>query len=97
MTGQTAPIPSLVRLPLRRPATVCGVTLDQAPAGIPVHVTAADLEPALARRLAELGVRSGQTVTPLHRTSGGGRVVSVDDTRVALARSVLRCIEVVAA
>ncbi len=73
------------------------MTLDQAPAGIPVHVTGADLEPALARRLAELGVRAGRTITPLHSTSGGGRVVAVDDTRVALAKAVLRRIEVAAA
>lgn len=72
------------------------MTLDQAPTGVPVHVTRADLEPALARRLAELGVRDGRTITPLHRTSGGGRVVAVDDTRVALARTVLRRIEVAA-
>jgi Fe2+ transport system protein FeoA len=72
------------------------VTLDQAPAGVPVHVTGADLDAALVRRLAELGVRAGRTVTPLHGTSGGGRVVAVDDTRVALARAVLRRIEVVA-
>lgn len=62
-----------------------------------MHVTGADLEPALTRRLAELGVRAGQTVTPMHRTSGGARVVGVDHTRVALARAVLRRIEVVPA
>jgi Fe2+ transport system protein FeoA len=73
------------------------MTLDQAPVGVPVHVTGADLEPSLARRLAELGVRPGRTVTALHATSGGGRVVAVDDTRVALARTVLRRIEVTAA
>ncbi len=72
------------------------VTLDQAPAGAELHVAGTDLEPALERRLAELGVRRGQAVTPLHRTSGGGRVLAVGDTRIALARSVLRRIEVVA-
>ena len=59
-----------------------------------MHVVETDLDAPLARRLAELGVRTGQLVTPLHRTAGGARVVAVGDTRVALARSVLRRIEV---
>jgi hypothetical protein len=30
---------------------------------------------------------------PLHRTAGGGRLVAVEDTRVALARDVLRLVD----
>jgi Fe2+ transport system protein FeoA len=70
------------------------VTLDRAADGIEVRVLATDLDAALGRRIAELGIRAGQLVTPLHRTAGGARVVAVGDTRVALARSVLRRIEV---
>ena len=55
-----------------------------------------DVEPTLTRRLAELGIRAGQHVTPVHRTAGGGRVLAVGDTRLALARSVLRRITVTA-
>lgn len=70
------------------------MTLDEAPLGQGALVASADVEPALARRLAELGIRGGQVVTPLHRTTGGGRVLAVGDSRLALAGSVLRRIEV---
>jgi len=70
------------------------VTLDDAPAGTGRTVLSVAADPALGRRLAELGLRSGEVVTPLHRTAGGGRLVAVGDTRVALARAVLRTIEV---
>jgi Fe2+ transport system protein FeoA len=70
------------------------VTLDDAPAGWSVVVAGTDAEPGLARRLAELGIRAGARVTPLHRTAGGGRVLAVSDTRLALARRVLRQVAV---
>ena len=70
------------------------VTLDDAPAGEAATVLAVAAEPVLGRRLAELGLRRGESVTPLHRTAGGGRLVALGDTRVALARAVLRTIEV---
>jgi Fe2+ transport system protein FeoA len=73
------------------------VTLDDAPLGDAARVVRAKVEPALGRRLAELGIRAGQTVTPLHATSGGGRVLAVGDTRMALGRDVLRRIEVMLA
>lgn len=72
------------------------MTLDDAPAGLPVSVTATQAAPDLSRRLAELGIRAGCVVTPLHRTAGGGRVLAVADTRLALARTVLRQVAVVA-
>jgi ferrous iron transport protein A len=71
--------------------------LDDAPLGEPARVSSTDVHPALARRLAELGIRAGQDVTPVHRTAGGGRVLAVGDTRLALARAVLRRIEVATA
>ena len=61
-----------------------GRRMDQVASGVQVRVVSTDLDAPLAQRLAELGVRGGQLVTPLHRTSGGARVVVVDDTRVAL-------------
>ena len=72
------------------------MTLDDAPLGSVAVVVRADVEASLGRRLAEMGLRVGERVTPLHRTSGGGRVLAVGDTRLALARSVLRRIEVAA-
>jgi ferrous iron transport protein A len=70
------------------------MTLDRVSDGVEVRILEADLDSPLARRLAELGLRSGQLVTPLHRTAGGARIVAVGDTRVAVARAVLRRIEV---
>jgi ferrous iron transport protein A len=72
------------------------VTLDQAPVGAAATIGPIDAAPAMLRRLAELGVRTGEAVTPLHATAGGGRLLAVGDTRVALARDVLRRIEVIA-
>jgi len=68
--------------------------LDRAPLGSPAVVGTIGAEPVLRRRLAELGIRRGEHVTPLHATSGGGRLVAIGDTRVALARAVLRVVEV---
>ncbi len=70
------------------------MTLDDAPTGVPARVGSTDVEPLLARRLAELGIRPGSVVTPLHRTAGGGRMLAVADTRLALARTVLRRVAV---
>jgi ferrous iron transport protein A len=70
------------------------VTLADAPLARDALVASVDADPALARRLAELGIRGGEVVTPLHRTTGGGRILAVGDTRLALAGSVLRRIEV---
>lgn len=52
-------------------------------------------ETRLVRRLAALGVRPGALVTLGHRTAGGGRVVAVAGSRIALDRDVLAGIEVV--
>ncbi len=43
-------------------------------------------DPAVRRRLAEMGIRPGATVRVMYRTTGGGRVVSVGGARVALDR-----------
>jgi ferrous iron transport protein B len=65
------------------------MNLDEVPAGQPVVLGKTEVNPVKARRLAELGFRAGNTVTPLHRASGGGRVVQVGTARVAVARATL--------
>ena len=72
---------------------VTSSTLDAAPLGTAVVVRVVAGPQALVRRLAELGIRRAAIITPLHRTSGGGRVVDVAGSRIALADGVLRTIE----
>lgn len=86
-------------MPSTRPPVTTGDTagagtLDSVPSGRAVTVTATRGDTGLVRRLAELGVRRGESVLPLHRTAGGGRLVAVGDSRVALAREVLRAVDV---
>ena len=49
---------------------------------------------AVARRLAELGIRPGATLRILSRTSGGGAIISIGDDRIAVSRQILAGIEV---
>lgn len=49
------------------------------------------------RRLAELGLRPGAPVRCVRRTAGGGRIVDVAGSRVALGRDLLERITVVEA
>ncbi len=70
------------------------MTLESAPCGDPVVIETSDLASIWVRRLAELGLRIGTVVVPLHRTAGGGRVVGVGDARVAVAGAALRRISV---
>jgi ferrous iron transport protein B len=65
------------------------VNLDDAPTRLPVTLDRPDVQTRGVRRLAELGLRAGSRVTPLHRTAGGARVVGVGSARVAVARTVL--------
>lgn len=58
------------------------VTLDEVPGG--ASVTLVDATAAVQRRLAEMGVRVGAHVKVLYRTTGGGRVLSVDGARIAI-------------
>jgi ferrous iron transport protein A len=60
----------LLDCPLGQQATLCQVAA----------------EPAVRRRLAELGLRCGARVVATQRTAGGGCVVATGDTRVALDR-----------
>lgn len=68
-------------------------TLASAPTGAVSVVASVEGPTALVRRLAELGIRPHAVVTPMHRTAGGGRVVDVAGSRIALADAVLRSIE----
>lgn len=70
------------------------MTLDAVPAGRTVVLGALQLPPLRVRRLAELGLRRGQRVAVLHRTAGGGRLLAVGDTRVAVDRATLRTLSV---
>jgi len=65
------------------------LTLDTAPLGTPLVVLTTDAEPAVARRLAALGVRRGARVTLVQGLAAGGRIVSVGGGRVAVERRVL--------
>lgn len=52
---------------------------------------------ATIRRLAELGIRPGATITTGQKTPGGGRVIGVAGSQLALDAATLRFLHVVAA
>jgi Fe2+ transport system protein FeoA len=58
------------------------VTLDEVPGD--ATVTLVEGTPTIQRRLAEMGVRVGSHIAVLYRTTGGGRVLSVDGARIAI-------------
>jgi ferrous iron transport protein A len=64
------------------------VTLADAPLATPLTIVG--LPVGLARRLTRMGLREGTSFSVLRRSSGGGRVVAVAGSRVALGASVLR-------
>ena len=73
-------------------------SLATAPLRVVLHVENADGAPeSLRRRLAELGVRPGALVSVVQRTAGGGRIVDVAGSRIALGRAVLEAVTVAAA
>lgn len=51
-------------------------------------------DPSVRRRLAEMGLRSGARITLGPRTAGGGRIIHVNGTRVALGRELVRTVTV---
>lgn len=57
-------------------------------------VTHVDMATPTARRLAELGVRIGSHVRVLYRTTGGGQVLALDGSRVAIDARTAAAIEV---
>ncbi len=66
------------------------MTLDDAPSGQAAVLAPVRGERRLARRLAELGLRAGESVVPLRRVAGGGRLLQVAGSRLAVDRGVLR-------
>jgi Fe2+ transport system protein FeoA len=65
--------------------------LDQAPAGVRVVVESSRAATTpVTRRLAELGIRRGATLTMLSRTSGGGAILAIGDDRIAVSGEILR-------
>lgn len=66
-------------------------TLAEVQVGAAVVIAARQrIEPRLARRLAELGLRPGAAVRVLMRTPGHGRVIAIDQVRIALGLDLLR-------
>jgi ferrous iron transport protein A len=65
------------------------MSLAQAPIGAELRVLSTGGPPDLTRRLAELGLRPGSHVRCVQRCAGGGRVVDVAGSRIALGREVL--------
>ena len=72
-------------------------SLARAPIGTELRVIGAVGPTALTRRLAELGLRVGSHVRCVQRTSGGGRIVDVAGSRIALGRDVLESVQTVPA
>jgi ferrous iron transport protein A len=68
--------------------------LGDVPPGGYALLEAPDVPTAMARRLAELGLRAGERVQVMHRTAGGGRLLAVGDTRIAVDRQTARAIPV---
>jgi Fe2+ transport system protein FeoA len=69
-------------------------TLDDVPPRSSVILGQPHLGLGHTRRLAELGLRAGARVRVVLRTAGGGRVIAVDESRIALDRQTLRRIPV---
>jgi len=70
-------------------------TLADVPAGEQATLGTPDLEAVRVRRLAEMGLRAGTSVTVLLRTAGGGRVIALGDDRIALDGGTLRRLRIV--
>jgi len=64
--------------------------LDEVPGT--AAVTAVEGAPGVQRRLAEMGVRVGSHIHVLYRTTGGGRVLAVDGSRIAVDAQLARAI-----
>lgn len=78
------------------------VPLSDAPVGVRLHLAApggygappGDHPGAGWRRLAQLGLRPGAELVVFMRTSGGGRVVGVSGSRIALDQATAQRLQV---
>lgn len=64
-------------------------TLDRAPLGATLLLTATHHDANVARRLASLGLRRGVRVSLVQKLAGGGRILSVNGGRIAVDAGVL--------
>ena len=67
-----------------------GMDLTNAPFGTPLTLVGIDGAAGNRRRLATLGLREGASFRLLTRTIGGGRIVMVGGSRIALSRELVR-------
>jgi ferrous iron transport protein A len=74
----------------------CSMDLASAPLGASLTLLGTD-QLAHGRRLATLGLREGSTFRLLTRTLGGGRIVLVAGSRIALGRDLVRQLRATAA
>jgi ferrous iron transport protein A len=90
-SGSAAGKPTLVTVSRgERQTTLADVRVG----GYAVLVTGGGLDARQARRLIELGLRPGATVWVMMRTSGGGRVLGVDNLRIVVDKKTLTAIPV---
>ncbi len=66
-----------------------GMDLRSAPLGEPLTLLRVD-DPLLGQRLATLGLREGVSFRLLTHTVGGGRILLVDGSRIALGSDLVR-------
>lgn len=69
------------------------MTLNQVPVGSSARLASTSAHPS-SRRLAELGLRPGADVQVMRRTSGGGRLLGLGHSRMAVDRATLRSLDV---
>lgn len=69
--------------------TAAAVDLNRAPLNTSLVVASCCLAESTQLRLRTLGIRPGAQVSVVQKVAGGGRIVSVAGTRVALGRPVL--------
>jgi ferrous iron transport protein A len=69
------------------------VTLNQVPVGTSARLVDVSDHPG-SRRLAELGLRPGAQVHVMRRTSGGGRLVGLGPSRMALDSATATALQV---
>ncbi len=67
-----------------------GIELMSAPLGTPLTLIRIEGASKNRRRLATLGLREGASFRLLTRTIGGGRIVLVAGSRIALSRELVR-------
>ncbi|MEL4358713.1 MULTISPECIES: FeoA family protein [unclassified Luteococcus] len=65
------------------------ISLATAPLRKPLTLVRAEGAPDLCRRLSALGIRRGAQVVLVHTTAGGGRVLQVAGSRIALDKTML--------